>query len=51
MTGITTGIGLVSGIPIEDTVDQLMAIGWKVMLPLALLNLFLTGALVSLGVF
>ena len=30
--------------------DQLMALGWKVMLPLALFNLFLTGALVSLGV-
>lgn len=30
--------------------DQLMAIGWKVMLPLALLNLFVTGALISLGV-
>ncbi|MCZ6598194.1 MAG: NADH-quinone oxidoreductase subunit NuoH [Planctomycetota bacterium] len=30
--------------------DQLMALGWKVMLPLALLNLFVTGALVSLGV-
>jgi NADH-quinone oxidoreductase subunit H len=30
--------------------DQLMALGWKVMLPLALFNLFITGALVSLGV-
>jgi NADH-quinone oxidoreductase subunit H len=30
--------------------DQLMALGWKVMLPLALLNLFVTGAIVS-GVF
>jgi NADH-quinone oxidoreductase subunit H len=30
--------------------DQLMALGWKVMLPLSLLNLFVTGALVSLGV-
>lgn len=31
--------------------DQLMAIGWKVMLPLALANVFLTGALASLGVY
>jgi NADH-quinone oxidoreductase subunit H len=31
--------------------DQLMALGWKVMLPAALLNLFVTGALISLGVF
>jgi len=31
--------------------DQLMAIGWKVMLPVALLNLFLTGALASFGVY
>ena len=30
--------------------DQLMALGWKVMLPLSLLNLFVTGALVSFGV-
>ena len=29
--------------------DQLMALGWKVMLPLALFNLFVTGAVVSLG--
>jgi NADH-quinone oxidoreductase subunit H len=28
--------------------DQLMGLGWKVMLPLALLNLFITGALLSL---
>jgi NADH-quinone oxidoreductase subunit H len=26
--------------------DQLMAYGWKVMLPLALLNLLVTGAIV-----
>ncbi|HED66778.1 MAG TPA: NADH-quinone oxidoreductase subunit H, partial [Planctomycetes bacterium] len=31
--------------------DQLMALGWKVMLPLALANVFVYGALVSLGVF
>jgi len=31
--------------------DQLMGLGWKVMLPLALLNLFVTGGLISLGVF
>lgn len=31
--------------------DQLMSLGWKVFLPLALLNLFVTGALASLGVF
>ena len=31
--------------------DQLMGLGWKVMLPVALGNLFLTGALVTLGVF
>jgi NADH-quinone oxidoreductase subunit H len=31
--------------------DQLMGLGWKVMLPLALLNLFVTGGLVALGVF
>ena len=31
--------------------DQLMALGWKVMLPLALVNLLVTGLLVSLGVF
>ncbi len=30
--------------------DQLMALGWKVFLPLALANLFLTGAAVSYGV-
>jgi NADH-quinone oxidoreductase subunit H len=30
--------------------DQLMAIGWKVMLPLSLLNLLVTGFLVYLGV-
>ncbi len=29
--------------------DQLMALGWKVMLPLALANLFLTGVYVSLA--
>ena len=29
--------------------DQLMAFGWKVMLPLALLNLVVTGALVVGG--
>ncbi|HEX6885360.1 MAG TPA: NADH-quinone oxidoreductase subunit NuoH [Planctomycetota bacterium] len=29
--------------------DQLMALGWKVMLPLALANLFVTGLVVSLG--
>ena len=28
--------------------DQLMRIGWKVMLPLALLNVFVTGLVVSL---
>ncbi len=28
--------------------DQLMHLGWKVFLPLALLNLFLTGAVISL---
>lgn len=31
--------------------DQLMGLGWKVMLPLALANLFVTGGLVALGVF
>ncbi|MEW6073991.1 MAG: NADH-quinone oxidoreductase subunit NuoH [Planctomycetota bacterium] len=31
--------------------DQLMALGWKVMLPLALANLFATGALASFGVY
>ena len=31
--------------------DQLMALGWKVMLPLALLNVFGTGALASLGLY
>jgi NADH-quinone oxidoreductase subunit H len=31
--------------------DQLMGLGWKVMLPLALLNLFVTGGLVALGGF
>jgi len=30
--------------------DQLMALGWKVFLPLSLANLFLTGAAVSFGV-
>ncbi len=30
--------------------DQLMSLGWKVFLPLALANLFLTGAAVSFGV-
>ena len=30
--------------------DQLMGLGWKVMLPIALTNLFLTGALASFGV-
>ena len=29
--------------------DQLMSLGWKVMLPLALFNVFLTGVFVSLG--
>jgi NADH-quinone oxidoreductase subunit H len=29
--------------------DQLMAFGWKVMLPLALLNLMVTGAIVLIG--
>jgi len=29
--------------------DQLMSMGWKVMLPLALFNLFVTGVFVSLG--
>jgi NADH-quinone oxidoreductase subunit H len=28
--------------------DQLMRLGWKVMLPLALANLIFTGALISL---
>jgi len=31
--------------------DQLMSLGWKVMLPLALANLFVTGALASFGVY
>ena len=31
--------------------DQLMGLGWKVFLPLALANLFVTGGLASLGVF
>ena len=43
--------GLASGLDTKSIVDQLMSIGWKVMLPLALLNLFVTGGLISLGVF
>ena len=31
--------------------DQLMSLGWKAMLPLALANVFVTGALASFGVF
>jgi NADH-quinone oxidoreductase subunit H len=31
--------------------DQLMGLGWKVMLPLGLANLFVTGALASFGVY
>lgn len=31
--------------------DQLMALGWKVFLPLALANVFVTGALASFGVY
>ncbi len=31
--------------------DQLMSLGWKVMLPLSLLNVFLYGALTSFGAF
>ncbi|MAB81526.1 MAG: NADH-quinone oxidoreductase subunit NuoH [Planctomycetes bacterium] len=31
--------------------DQLMALGWKVMLPIAIANVFVTGALLSLGWF
>ena len=31
--------------------DQLMALGWKAMLPLSLANVFVTGALASFGVF
>jgi len=31
-------------------VDQILSIGWKVMIPLALLNLFITGLLVAGGV-
>ena len=31
--------------------DQLMHLGWKVMLPLALVNLFVTGTLLALGAF
>jgi len=31
--------------------DQLMALGWKVMLPVSIANVFVTGALVSLGWF
>lgn len=31
--------------------DQLMAIGWKVLIPLALLNIFITGTLKMMGIF
>lgn len=31
--------------------DQLMGLGWKVMLPVALVNLFATGGLVTLGLY
>ncbi len=31
--------------------DQLMALGWKVMLPISIVNLFVTGGLLSLGWF
>ena len=31
--------------------DQLMALGWKVLLPLSILNIFITGGLIYFGVF
>jgi NADH-quinone oxidoreductase subunit H len=30
--------------------DQVMTLGWKVMLPLALINIFVTGILIAMGV-
>lgn len=32
-------------------IDQLLSLGWKIMIPLALLNLLLTGFLLTVGVF
>ena len=53
---IKTGLFLLFFIHVRWTLprfryDQLMRLGWKVLLPLALLNVIVTGLLVSLGVF
>jgi len=32
-------------------IDQLLNLGWKIMIPLALLNLLVTGFLLTVGVF